>query len=105
MSRIRAHPTWVPAAIVAGLAAVMLVIAGCGGGGDNGGSNGGKELTSVGAGEGELNLICWASYCEDGTVTKGVDWVTPFEQQTGCQTNVKIGDTSVQRVDLRRTGQ
>lgn len=105
MSRIRAHPTWVPAAIVAGLAAVMLVIAGCGGSDDNGGSNGGKELTSVGAGEGELNIICWASYCEDGSVTKGVDWVSPFEQQTGCQTNVKVADTSDQMVDLMRTGQ
>ena len=105
MSRIRAHPAWVPAAIVAGLAAVMLVIAGCGGSDDNGGSSSGEELTSVGAGEGELNIICWASYCEDGSVTKGVDWVTPFEQQTGCQTNVKIGDTSDQMVDLMRTGQ
>ena len=45
VSRLRAHPAWVPAAIVAGLAAMMLVIAGCGGGDDNGGSNGGKELT------------------------------------------------------------
>jgi putative spermidine/putrescine transport system substrate-binding protein len=105
VSRVRAHPTWVPAAIVVGLAAVMLVIAGCGGSDDNGGSNGGKELTSVGPGEGELNIICWASYCEDGSVTKGVDWVTPFEKETGCQTNVKIGDTSDQMVDLMRTGQ
>jgi putative spermidine/putrescine transport system substrate-binding protein len=105
VSRVRAHPTWVPAAIVAGLAAVMLLIAGCGGSDDNGGSSSGKELTSVGPGEGELNIICWASYCEDGSVTKGVDWVTPFEQETGCQTNVKIGDTSDQMVDLMRTGQ
>ncbi len=105
MSRLRAHPAWTPAAIVAGLVATMLVIAGCGGGDDNGGSNGGQELTSVGAGEGELNIICWASYCEDGSVTKGVDWVSPFEQQTGCQTNVKVADTSDQMVDLMRTGQ
>ena len=104
MSRFRAHSAWVPAAIVAGLAATMLVIAGCGGGDDNNDS-GGEALKSVGAGEGQLNIICWASYCEDGTVTKGVDWVTPFEQQTGCQTNVKIGDTSDQMVDLMRTGQ
>jgi putative spermidine/putrescine transport system substrate-binding protein len=103
MSRLRAHPTWLPAAIVAGVAATMLVIAGCGGGNDNNG--GGKELSSVGAGEGQLNLICWAGYCEDGSTTKGVDWVTPFEQQTGCQTNVKVGDTSDQMVDLMRTGQ
>src|SRR4029077_5691466 len=83
----------------------MLLIAGCGGSDDNGGSSSGKELTSVGPGEGELNIICWASYCEDGSVTKGVDWVTPFEQETGCQVNVKVGDTSDDMVDLMRTGQ
>ena len=69
------------------------------------GGGGGEALTEVGAGEGELNIICWAGYCEDGTVTKGIDWVTPFEQETGCQTNVKVGDTSDQMVDLMRTGQ
>jgi putative spermidine/putrescine transport system substrate-binding protein len=104
VSRFKAHPTWMPAAIVAGLAAIMLVIAGCGGGDDSSGDNG-EALKSVGAGEGQLNLICWAGYCEDGSVTKGVDWVTPFEQQTGCQTNVKVGDTSDQMVDLMRSGQ
>jgi putative spermidine/putrescine transport system substrate-binding protein len=83
----------------------MLVIAGCGGDDDDGGGGGGEELSSVGAGEGQLNIICWAGYCEDGTITKGIDWVTPFEQQTGCQTNVKIGDTSDQMIDLMRTGQ
>ena len=31
--------------------------------------------------------------------------MTPFEQQTGCQVNVKIGDTSDDMVDLMRTGQ
>jgi putative spermidine/putrescine transport system substrate-binding protein len=105
VSRFRAHPAWVPAAIVAGLAATALLIAGCGGGSDNSGSDNGQELTSVGPGEGQLNLICWAGYCEDGSVTKGVDWVTPFEQQTGCQVNVKVGDTSDQMVDLMRSGQ
>jgi putative spermidine/putrescine transport system substrate-binding protein len=84
----------------------MLVIAGCGGGDDNGGgSDNGEALKSVGPGEGQLNIICWASYCENGSVTKGVDWVTPFEQQSGCQTNVKVADTSDQMVDLMRTGQ
>jgi putative spermidine/putrescine transport system substrate-binding protein len=99
----RAHSAWTPAAIVVGLIATVLVIAGCGGGG--GSSSTAEAQKSVGAGEGHLNLICWAGYCEDGSTTKGVDWVTPFEQQTGCQTNVKVGDTSDQMVDLMRTGQ
>jgi putative spermidine/putrescine transport system substrate-binding protein len=104
MSRLKAHSTWTPAAIVVGLAAIMLVIAGCGGSSDSSSDNG-SELKSVGAGEGQLNIICWAGYCEDGSITKGVDWVTPFEQQTGCQVNVKVGDTSDQMVDLMRSGQ
>ena len=103
MSRLRARSAWLPAAIVGGLLATMLVIAGCGGGGDNNGTTTAQK--SIGPGEGKLNIICWAGYCEDGTITKGVDWVTPFEQQTGCQVNVKIGDTSDQMVDLMRTGQ
>jgi putative spermidine/putrescine transport system substrate-binding protein len=102
VSRFKAHPAWLPAMIVGGLAAAMLVITGCGGGSSSGN---GTALKSIGASEGQLNIICWAGYCEDGTTTKGVDWVTPFEKQSGCQVNVKVGDTSDQMVDLMRTGQ
>src|SRR5438876_7708086 len=80
----------------------MLVIAGCGGGGTN---NNGEALKSIGPGEGKLNIICWAGYCESGSTDPKVDWVTPFEQETGCQVNVKVGDTSDQMIDLMRTGQ
>jgi putative spermidine/putrescine transport system substrate-binding protein len=80
----------------------MLVVAGCGG---SSSSDNGSAQKSVGAGEGKLNIICWASYCEDGSVTKGVDWVTPFEKQTGCQVNVKVDGTSDQMVDDMRSGQ
>ena len=34
-----------------------------------------------------------------------VDWVTPFEQKTGCKVNVKVGNTSDEMVQLMRTGQ
>ena len=53
---------------------------------------------SVGQGEGQLNLIAWAGYAEDGSTDPKVDWVTPFEKQTGCQTNVKIGRSEERRV-------
>jgi putative spermidine/putrescine transport system substrate-binding protein len=53
---------------------------------------------SVGKGEGQLNLIVWAGYAEK-------QWVKPFEQQTGCQVNAKLGDTSDQMVSLMKTGQ
>jgi putative spermidine/putrescine transport system substrate-binding protein len=60
---------------------------------------------SVGTGEGQLNLIAWAGYAESGQNDPKVDWVHPFEKQTGCQVNVKIGNTSDEMVQLMRTGQ
>ena len=63
------------------------------------------ELKKLGAGEGALNLIAWAGYAEDGSNDKTVDWVHPFQQQTGCKVNVKVGNTSDEMVQLMRTGQ
>src|SRR3954469_10340392 len=44
---------------------------------------------TVGPGEGQLNIIIWAGYAEDGSNVKEYDWVHPFEQQTGCKVNAK----------------
>lgn len=63
------------------------------------------EQAKLGKGEGALNLIAWAGYAEDGSNDKSVDWVHPFEQKTGCQVNVKVGNTSDEMVQLMRTGQ
>ena len=62
-------------------------------------------LESLGEGEGQVNLIAWAGYVEDGSVDPKVDWVTDFEEETGCQVNVKTGNTSDEMVTLMRTGQ
>jgi putative spermidine/putrescine transport system substrate-binding protein len=64
-----------------------------------------KMLQTLGAGEGALNLIAWAGYAEDGTNDKTADWVTPFEESTGCDVNVKLGATSDEMVKLMKTGQ
>jgi putative spermidine/putrescine transport system substrate-binding protein len=93
-------------------AAALLVAAGCGGSDSSGGGTNGsvkpgsdaKPLAKLGAGEGQLNIIAWAGYAEDGSTDPKVDWVTPFEKQTGCQVNVKIGNTSDEMVTLMRTG-
>lgn len=61
--------------------------------------------TAVGAGEGQLNVIAWAGYAEDGSNDKTVDWVHPFETKTGCKVNVKVGNTSDEMVALMKTGQ
>ncbi len=61
--------------------------------------------TELGEGEGELNIIAWAGYAEDGSTDPAVDWVTPFEEATGCQVNVKTGNSSDEMVQLMQTGE
>jgi putative spermidine/putrescine transport system substrate-binding protein len=62
-------------------------------------------LQSLGSGEGKVNLVAWAGYVEDGSTDPKVDWVTPFEKQTGCQVNVKVAATSDEMVQLMKSGQ
>ena len=61
-------------------------------------------LQTLGEGEGQVNLVAWAGDVEDGSTDPKVDWVTDFETETGCQVNVKIGNTSDEMVTLMRTG-
>jgi putative spermidine/putrescine transport system substrate-binding protein len=61
-------------------------------------------LQSLGAGEGEVNIVSWAGYVEDGTNDKTVDWVTPFQKATGCKVNNRIGATSDEMVALMKSG-
>jgi putative spermidine/putrescine transport system substrate-binding protein len=94
---------------------LAVAVAACGGDDDDSGgaaSNGGveapegaKALQSIGQGEGEVNLIAWAGYVEDGSTDPKVDWVSDFEKQTGCQVNTKVGNTSDEMVTLMRSGQ
>src|SRR5664279_5196036 len=53
--------------------------------------------TSVGKGEGSLNLIAWEGYAQP-------QWVTPFEQQTGCQVHSKYAGSSGEMVSLMAHG-
>jgi putative spermidine/putrescine transport system substrate-binding protein len=100
---IDANPQRTAWLVVAGLLALMLLFAGCGDD-DDGGDGSAAMLEKVGQPEGQLDLIAWAGYVEDGSTEPGVDWVTPFEKETGCQVNVKVGNTSDEMVQLMRTG-
>jgi putative spermidine/putrescine transport system substrate-binding protein len=90
----------------------LLALTACGGGGNSGSGSGPgglkppsvAKLASLGAGEGQVNLVAWAGYVENGSTDKTVDWVTPFEQQTGCKVNVKVAGTSDEMVTLMKTG-
>ena len=58
----------------------------------------------VGDGEGQLNVLAWPGYAENGTTDPAVDWVTPFEKATGCKVNVKTFGTSDEAVKLMQGG-
>jgi putative spermidine/putrescine transport system substrate-binding protein len=93
------------------LVACAALVAACsssdnsGGGGSSTAPPKMEPLSALGKGEGQLNLIAWPGYAEDGSNDPKVDWVHPFEQKSGCKVNVKIGNTSDEMVQLMRTGQ
>ena len=60
---------------------------------------------SLGTMEGQVNILAWPGYAEDGSNDKSVDWVTPFEKKTGCQANVKDFGTSDEALTLMKTGE
>jgi putative spermidine/putrescine transport system substrate-binding protein len=92
-------------------AAGLLALAGCGDGGGDAAPGGGLKppnipmMTALGAGEGQVNLVAWAGYVEDGSTDPAVNWVSDFEAATGCQVNTKIGATSDEMVTLMKSGQ
>jgi putative spermidine/putrescine transport system substrate-binding protein len=97
--------------ILAATGVALLALTACSDGGDNGGSGPGgikppkvDMLQSLGATEGEVNIVAWAGYVEDGSNDKTQDWVTPFTKATGCKVNVKVAGTSDEMVTLMKTG-
>ncbi len=91
------HPARTAWLIIAGLMALLVLMAGCGSSSSSGTSTG-EELKTLGKGEGQLNLISWPGYVEP-------EWVKPFEAKTGCKVNDKNAGTSDEMVALMRTGQ
>ncbi len=109
--------------IVAALASLALVVAACTGGGGASPSTSASqsqaatnppqtsdaptpsEPAGIGEGEGELNLIIWAGYAESGATDPAFDWVTPFEEETGCEVNTTDMTDSNNGVSLMQSGQ
>jgi putative spermidine/putrescine transport system substrate-binding protein len=58
----------------------------------------------VGDGEGQVNILAWPGYVEDGSTDPAVDWVTNFETETGCKVNLKTFGTSDEAVKLMQGG-
>lgn len=55
-------------------------------------------------GEGEVSIVAWPGYIERGETDPAFDWVTDFEEATGCQVNVKTAATSDEMVALMNEG-
>jgi putative spermidine/putrescine transport system substrate-binding protein len=78
-----------------------LVLSACG---TSSGGNSAKMLGALGTTEGQVNLLIWPGYAEDGTNDPAYDWVTPFEEATNCKVNTKTFGTSDEAVSLMKTG-
>jgi len=61
-------------------------------------------MTEIGPGEGSVEIIAWAGYVEDGSNDPSLDWVSSFEEATGCQVNVTLGNTSDEMFTLMQSG-
>ena len=60
-------------------------------------SSGNGLPTTIGKGEGQLNLIAWEGYTQP-------QWVTPFQKETGCHVSAKYAGSSDEMVTLMRQG-
>ena len=66
--------------------------------------NAAEMITELGAGEGQINIVAWPGYIERGETMAEFDWVTGFEEATGCMVNVKTANTSDEMVALMNEG-
>ena len=91
----------IPALIVA----IGMIASACSPGASPTASAGPTAQASVGAGEGELDLVIWTGYAENGSNDPAYDWVHPFETATGCIVKTQDGTDSANMVQLMQTGQ
>jgi putative spermidine/putrescine transport system substrate-binding protein len=62
------------------------------------------QVTALGTPEGQVNIVAWPGYIERGETDKAYDWVTKFEEASGCKVNVKTANTSDEMVALMNEG-
>jgi len=82
-------------ALGAVLMSAAVVVSACG---SSSSSTASSNLpSSVGAGEGQLNLVAWEGYAQP-------EWVKPFEKASGCVVHAKYAGSSDEMVTLMRSG-
>lgn len=62
------------------------------------------QVAGLGEPEGQLSIIAWAGYIERGETDPAFDWVTAFEEETGCVVTQKQANTSDEMVALMNEG-
>jgi len=97
---MKIHSTHSMTSLLAGGFAIALAVSGC----SSAGGGGGNALSELGDNEGTVNILAWPGYVEDGTNFPDYDWVTPFEESTGCMVNSRSYGTSDEAVNLMKSG-
>ncbi|WP_448006641.1 ABC transporter substrate-binding protein [Agromyces bauzanensis] len=82
--------------------ASIAVLTACGT--QSGGSGGGEAAEELGEMEGQVSILAWPAYVEDGSNDPAVDWVSSFEEETGCEVTSKTYGTSDEAVNLMKSG-
>jgi putative spermidine/putrescine transport system substrate-binding protein len=76
---------------------VVMTVGVCACGSSSSGPASGSLPTSIGKGEGQLNVVAWEGYAQP-------EWVKPYEAQTGCVVHAKYAGSSDEMVTLMRQG-
>jgi putative spermidine/putrescine transport system substrate-binding protein len=87
--------------IAGAIGVVAIVLGACTTGG--GSSPKPSALASLGATEGEVSVLAWPGYVENGTTDPAYNWVKPFEDATGCKVTPQIFGTSDEAFSLFTT--
>ena len=82
--------------------ASIAVLTACGT--QSGGTGGGEAAEELGEMEGQVSILAWPGYVEDGSNDPAVDWVSSFEEETGCMVESKTYGTSDEAVNLMKSG-
>jgi putative spermidine/putrescine transport system substrate-binding protein len=86
--------------IAAMVATIGLVAAACSG---SSATPAPSMPTSLGAGEGQVSVLNWPGYVENGSTDPAYDWVTDFEKETGCKVTTQAFGTSDEAFSLFST--
>jgi len=95
---------------VLALIPALLMLAGCTTASDSTEPDAGASSESlpftgpVTPGEGQLTVLAWPGYAEDGSFDPEVDWVTPFEEESDCQVDLRLVASSDEARTLLESG-